>query len=174
MIALISNTNSFYKSISGCKYSNVPLNFDCAILNQNEIHATSKNENTSAGQLAQYVIGRIESLKNTEINSTELSELKTQIRLLTSVCNSKFLNDFPIQIVDMLIGNVHFEIISWYCPNLILTNICEFIINAFEELERNSHNTHVETSNRCIDAMCVLVDYFNVVVPWKTEYKKKN
>ena len=110
-----------------------PRNSASSLKRRNAEHWQNTNENTSAGQLAQYVIGRIESIKNTEINSTELSELKTQIRLLTSVCNSKFLNDFPIQIVDMLIANVHFEIISWYCPNLNPTNLREL----FSMLSKN-------------------------------------
>ena len=67
------------------------------------------NENSSVGLLLRSVIDRIESLKNTEVDSTELSEFKTQIRLLASLCNSKFMNDFPIVIVYMPIGNVHFE-----------------------------------------------------------------
>jgi hypothetical protein len=128
------------------------------------------NENSSVGLLLRSVIDRIESLKNTEVDSTELSEFMTQIRSLASLCSSKFMNDFPIVIVYMPIGNVHSEIKSWYCPNLNLTNIHEFIINAFEELERNSYNTHIETSNRCVDAICVLVDYINAVVLCKTDH----
>ena len=54
--------------------------------------------------------------------------------------------------------------------DLNFTNIYEFIVNTFEELEKSSYNTHIETSNRCIDAICVLVDYINAVVLFRTDH----
>ena len=55
---------------------------------------------------------------------------------------------------------LHFsEIKSWYAHDLNLTNIPKYIINTLEELESSTYFTRLETSNRFIDAIQVLVDY---------------
>lgn len=111
------------------------------------------------------IVDKINNLRNTEVTDSSANDIKASIRTLINYCNSKFLKDFPIDVVCKLSNTLQIEINkSWYCPDLNLTNTHEYIISTFEELERKSYHTQIEASNRCLDIICALVDYFNVVV----------
>ena len=114
--------------------------------------------------LAAKILNDIQILHNTKVTDESVGEITTSIRTLSNCCNTKFLKDFPIDVVYKPNDTVPTQFKSWYCPNLSQANVSEYVINTFENLERNSYSTRIEASSRCIDAIQVLVDYFNAVV----------
>jgi hypothetical protein len=121
-------------------------------------------EDTSNVRVARSIIANIESSKNTEIDGAALSEIKSQIGLLADLCNNKYLKDFPIEIVDTPIDTIYFETRSWYFSGLRLSNTEKFIVDTFEQLDRNSDDDIRDASTRCVDALLVLMHYINVMI----------
>lgn len=99
-----------------------------------------------------------------EIDSSKLTELKIQLQSLASFCSSKFMNNFPIEIVDTRINNTDFEISSWYSTDLNLSNSMRFVVDTFYKLDGISSNISNESSTRCLDAILVLIQYVNLVI----------
>ena len=116
--------------------------------------------------LAAKVLDYVDKLRNAEVTEPLVKEITAYIRDLIYYCNTKHL-ELPVDVVYKPCNIFPTEIKSWYQPNLNLTNIQEFILSTFKELGGNSYYTKIETSNRCIDALRVLVDYTNVVVLWR-------
>ena len=57
-----------------------------------------------------------------------------QFVYLSNCCNTKFLKDFPIDVVYKPNDTVPTQFKSWYCPNLSQANVSEYVINTFENL----------------------------------------
>ena len=121
-------------------------------------------EHLSATPTATKILDKVHGLRNAKVSDPAISEITTSFRSLINYCNANLLKDLPVDIVYKPTRICYTEIKSWYFPDLNLSNIHDYIINTFENLERNSYQTQIETSNRFIDAMQVLVDYFNAVV----------
>jgi hypothetical protein len=115
-------------------------------------------EDTSTVLVARSVFNHIDAIKNTEIDNTALSRLKTSIGSLVNRCNSNLLKDFPIEVVETPIDNIEFETSSAYFPNLKFLKMKNFVIEALNEAES------LFDDSLCIDAMRVLVNYCNIVV----------
>ena len=115
-------------------------------------------EDTTIVLAARSVIRRIESLKNTEIDKAAFSEIKTQIRSLVDLCNTKPLKTFPVKIIDEPINKIEFGIGSTYYPELRFSEVPRFVIDSLLQAEKNMDDT------RCLDALCVLRDYCNILV----------
>jgi hypothetical protein len=172
-VNMSSSTNSSNKSISSCEDSGRLLGFDSAIQDRNANYITTDQhykipyeccfatENISTRLLVRSIIEAIELLKNSEIDSSKLTELKTQIQSLASFCNSKFMNNFPIEIVDTSNDNVDLGISSWYSADLNLSNATKYVVDTFEELDTIIKS---DSSTRCIDAILVLIQYVNLVI----------
>ena len=128
----------------------------------------SSGSTTPATLTTAKILNQINKLSNAKVTDSSAYEIIASIGSLISYCNTKFLKDFPIDVVYKP-NRLQTEIKSWY-TDLNLTNINESVINAFDKLEKNSYFIQLETSNRCIDAICVLVDYFNVVVLYRTDH----
>jgi hypothetical protein len=107
--------------------------------------------------IARTAISRIDSLKNTKIDNTALSRLKTMIRSLVNLGNSKLLRDFPIEIVDIPIDNIEFKTSCSYYPDLKFSNMKSFVIETLEQ-------ARLLADSLCITAIRVLIDYCNIVV----------
>jgi hypothetical protein len=110
------------------------------------------------------ILNQIRGLQNTEITEASALEIAISIRTLANQCNARFLKSIQVDGIYTPTNAIQTEIKSWYFSDLNFTNIEKYIIDVFENLERNSYNTSIETSNRCVDALCVLVDYLNVVI----------
>jgi hypothetical protein len=121
-------------------------------------------EDYSTALVVRAVIESIDALKNTEISSTSLNEFKTKIRALANLCNTKYLKNFPIEIIEAPVDTMEFETRSWYSSDLKFSNIKNFIIAAFEQAMRLSDAT------RCIDALRILINYCNIVVFVQFDY----
>ena len=116
------------------------------------------------------IFDQVNKLRNAKVTDESVDEITTSIRFLIDYCNTKFLKDFPIEVVYKPNDTVPTQFKSWYCPNLSQANISKYVINTFENLERNSYSTQIEASSRCIDAIQVLVDYFNAVALSGTDH----
>jgi hypothetical protein len=119
------------------------------------------------------ILDHINNLRNAEVTEASANEIATTIRTLANQCNARFLKDIQVDAVYTQTNSIQTEIKSWYFSDLNSTNIQKYIIDTFENLERNAYNTQVETSNRCIDALCVLVNYSNIVVQSRTDHYLK-
>jgi hypothetical protein len=93
--------------------------------------------------IAMKILDQIEKLRNIKVSST--SEITTSIGNLINYCNTKFLKDFQIEVVYKSIDKPQTEIKSWYFSDLNFSNIQKYILDAFQNLERNSYITQVET-----------------------------
>jgi hypothetical protein len=122
------------------------------------IDASAAIQDHSTGSSAHALIDRIDVVKNSKISDSSLSEIKTHIRLLVNLCNSKLLRDFPIEVIATPIDNIEFETSSAYFPNLKFLKMKNFVIEALNEAES------LFDDSLCIDAMRVLVNYCNIVV----------
>ena len=123
----------------------------------------SSGSTTTATLTAAKILNQINKLGNAKVTDKSVDEITTQIRSLIDYCNTKILKDFLIDVVYKPTTTFQLEIKSWYAHDLNLTNIPKYIINTLEELESSTYYTRLETSNRFIDAIQVLVDYFNSV-----------
>ena len=130
----------------------------------------SSGSTTAATLTAAKILNQINKLSNAKVTDKSVDEITTQIRSLIDYCNTKILKDFLIDVIYKPPTTLQLEIKSWYCPNLSQANVSEYVINTFENLERNSYSTQIEASSRCIDAIQVLADYFNVVVLSGTDH----
>lgn len=110
------------------------------------------------------ILDQIRSSKNAEISEVSANEIATLIRTLTNQCNARFLKYIQVDGIYIPTNAIQTEIKSWYCSDLNFINIQKYIVETFENLERNSYSTDIESSNRCIDVLYVLVDYLNVVI----------
>jgi hypothetical protein len=110
------------------------------------------------------ILDHINNLRNAEVTEASANEIATTIRTLANQCNARFLKDIQVDAIYTQTNSIQTEIKSWYFSDLNFTNIQKYIIDTFKNLERNSYNTQIETSNRCVDALCVLVDYLNIVI----------
>jgi hypothetical protein len=110
------------------------------------------------------ILDRINNLWNTEVTEAAAIEIVISIRTLTDQCNAKYLDNIQVDSIYTPTNAFPNEIKSWYFSDLNFTNIQKYIIETFENLERNSYSTQIETSNRCIDTLYVLVDYLNLVI----------
>ena len=68
------------------------------------------------------------------------------------------MKNFPIKSIDKPINMVEFQIRSTYSPGLNFAEVPDSIVDSLKQAE----NTMDET--RCLDALCVLRDYCNIVV----------
>jgi hypothetical protein len=130
----------------------------------------SSGSTASATITATKILDHINKLSNTNVTDESVGDITTSIRSLSNYCNTKFLKDFPIDIVYTSNDTVPIQFKSWYFPNLSQANLSEYVINTFENLERNSYSTYIEESSRCIDAIQVLIDYSNVVILSRTDH----
>ena len=104
------------------------------------------------------IIDFIDKIKNTEITGLTLHRLRTLLQTLVSACDSKPLKTFPVKIIDGSINKIGFEIRSTYYPELRFFEVPRFVINSLVQAEKNMDDT------RCLDALCVLRDYCNILV----------
>jgi hypothetical protein len=125
---------------------------------------TSESTIECSSATATEILNQIRSLQNAEITEASAHEIAVSFRTLTNQCNARFLKSIQVDGIYTPTNAIQTEIKSWYFSDLNFTNIEKYIIDIFGNLERNSYNTQIETSNRCIDALCVLVDYLNVVI----------
>lgn len=125
--------------------------------------STIATEHPSASLTATKILDRIDSLRNRKVTDSSVDEITTLIRALANDCNTKYL-DLPIDVVYKASSIIQTEIKSWYYPGLNLANISGYVISTFEDLEKDLYHTQIEKSNRCIDAIQVLIDYINMVV----------
>jgi hypothetical protein len=121
---------------------------------------------TSATEILQQVT----NLRNSKVTDLSAIEIIKSIRDLINHCNVKFLKDPQVDVNYTKSNIIQTEIKSWYLPDLNLNNIHDRIINAFDNLKRNPNYTQIEISSRCIDAICILVDYVNGVILSRTEH----
>ena len=128
----------------------------------------SRADRLSAAVIAGDILDQVNKLRNSKLTDAVAVEIVKPIWNLVNLCNVQFLKDIQVGVIYIPDNAVQTEIKSWYFSDLNPTNLRESIFNTFEELERNLHNAHIETSNRCIDAICVLVDYINAVVLYRT------
>ncbi len=128
-------------------------------------------EHPSATIIATKILDHVNNLWNAKVTDPSVSEITTSIRSLIDYCNTKFLEDLPIDFVYKPTNTLQIELKSWYSLDLNFTNIHEYVISTFENRERCSYQ--INTSNRCIDAICILIDHFNVVVLSRTDHYLK-
>jgi hypothetical protein len=110
------------------------------------------------------ILDQIRSLQNAEISEATAIEIAISFRTLTDQCNARFLKSIQVDGIYTPTNAFPTEIKSWYFSDLNFTNIEKCIIGVFENLERNIYGNQMEASNRCLDALCVLVAYLNMVV----------
>lgn len=128
------------------------------------VRLPSAPEHQAATLTARKILDCINKLQNSTITNSSVEEITTLIRALVNDCNTKFLKEFPIDVIYKPLDTVLSVIRSWYLPDLNLANLDWYIIGAFKDLETNSFPNQLETSNRCLDALRVLIDHSNVVV----------
>ena len=107
---------------------------------------------------AQKVIEYIDEIKNRQVDSVTLRELRTLFQILVDACNSKPLKTFPVKIINEPIDKVGFEIRTTYFPKLKFSEVPNFVIDSLGQAENLMDDT------RCLDALCVLVNYTNIVI----------
>lgn len=104
------------------------------------------------------ILDHVNSLCNTEVGEISAHEIAVSVRTLTDQCNPRYLK-------NILVDGIYTPTVkSWYFSDLNFTNIQKYIIETFENLEKNSYSTQIKTSNRCIDILFVLVTYLNFVI----------
>ena len=131
--------------------------------------ASATTIDPSATITATKILDHINKLRNTKVTDSSAYEIIASIGSLISYCNTKFLKDFPIDVIYKP-TTLQPEIKSGYAHDLNLNNISEYIISTLKELESSSYHIQLETSNRCIDAIRVLVDHLNTVVLYRTDH----
>jgi hypothetical protein len=104
------------------------------------------------------VIDYINEIKNTQIDSTAMHKLRTLFQTLANACSPNPLKTFPVKIIDEPINKIEFGIRSNYFPELKISEVSRFVIDSLVRAENNMDDT------RCLDALCVLKDYCNIVV----------
>ncbi len=114
--------------------------------------------------IATEILVHINNLQNAEVTEASAHEIVISVRTLTNQCNARYLKNIQVDGIYTPTNAFPTEIKSWYFPDLNFSNIQKYIIDTFENLEKNSYNTQIETTNRCIDTLCVLVDYLNLVI----------
>lgn len=128
--------------------------------------------NDSTGLLASSVINYIDSIKNTEIDSATLGFLKASIRSLVDLYNIKFFHVLPLEIKEVLIYDARFEISNSYHPDLTLPEMKRVVIENLTKAE------NLSDQSLFVDALCVLLNYCNVVIlsrfNYALEIKQKN
>ena len=134
--------------------------------------STTATEHLSATLTATKILDWVDSLRNRKVTDSSVDEITTLIRALVNDCNTKYL-DLPINVVHKATNIIQTEIKSWYYPGINLANISGYVISTFEDLEKDLYHAQIEKSNRCIDAIQVLIDYYNVVVLSRTGYYLK-
>lgn len=130
--------------------------------------STIATEHPSASLTAAKILDRIDSQRNTKVADSLADEMAILFRSLANDYNTKYL-DLQIDVVYKPSNIIQTEIKSWYYPGLNLANVSDYVINTFEDLERDLYHTQIEKSNRCIDSIQVLIDYYNVVVLFRTD-----
>jgi hypothetical protein len=110
------------------------------------------------------ILDHINNLWNTEVTEASAHEIVTSIRTLTDQCNARYLENIQVDSIYTPTNVFPNKIESWYFSDLNFTNIQKCIIETFENLQRNTYSIQIETSNRCIDSLYVLVDYLNLVI----------
>lgn len=113
---------------------------------------------------ARTILDYIDEIKNTQIGKIELQKLRNSFDTLSEACNSKLLRIFPIKITHESTDKIGFEIRSTYLPRLKFSDIPRFVIDSIRLAESNMDDT------RCLDALCVLIDYCNVVVYSRSDH----
>ena len=107
---------------------------------------------------ARKVIDYIDEIKNTQNNDSDLCKLTSSFQTLVEACNSKPMKNFPVKSIDESINKVEFRIRSTYSPGLNFPEVPDFIVDSLKQAENSMDET------RCLDALCVLRDYCNIVV----------
>src|SRR5262245_10259694 len=125
---------------------------------------TANYPSASASVAATKLLAQVDKVRNTEVTEASTHEIEISIRTLIDQYNARYLENIQVDSIYTPTNAFPNEIKSWYFSDLNLTNIQKYIIETFENLQRNSYNTQIETSNRCIDTVYVLVDYFNLVI----------
>lgn len=108
--------------------------------------------------LARSVLSYIDRIKNVENDNGGLGLLKTLIQTLVDLCNTKFLHEFPLEVVEVSIDKICLEINNSYHPDLTFSEIPSFVVENLEKAERLSD------PDQCIDALRVLVNYSNIII----------
>lgn len=103
---------------------------------------------------AQTIIDYTDEIKNSQIDD----KLGMLFETLFEACNSKPLRAFPVKSSYEPIDKIGFQIRSDYRPDLKFSEIPRFIIDSLRLAE-----SHVDDT-RCLDALCVLRDYCNIIV----------
>jgi hypothetical protein len=107
---------------------------------------------------ARKAIDYLDEIKNTQIDSETLHELRARFQTLVDSCNSKQLRNFPVDIIDEPIDKISFEIRSTYFSKHKFSEVASFMIDSLKEAE-----SHMD-DGQCLDALCVLINYCNIVV----------
>lgn len=115
-------------------------------------------QHSSLVSFAQKVIDYIGEIKNSEINGVSLHRLRASFEILVEASNSKLLRTFPVKIVDKPIDKIELDVRSTYYPRLKFSEVPNFVIDGLNHAEKLSNDT------RCLDAICVLINYCNVIV----------
>lgn len=110
------------------------------------------------------LLDHINSLWNAEVTEASAHEIAISVRVLTDQCNARYLKNIQVDGIYTPTNVFPTEIKSWYISDLNFTNIQKYIVDTFSNLEKNSYSTQIETSNRCIDILCVLINYLNLVI----------
>jgi hypothetical protein len=110
------------------------------------------------------VIDHIDKLKNCWIDKSSLHKLKASFQSLFSNANSNLLKDFPIDITEEPIKDIEFEIGGPYHSALKFTEMKSFVIDTLEQAQRLSD------AGLCLDALCILLNYGNIVVFQHTDH----
>lgn len=114
--------------------------------------------------IATEILDHINNLQNSEVTEASAHKIAIAVRTLTDQCNARYLKNIQVDGIYTPTNVFPTEIKSWYFTDLNYTNIQKYIIETFENLERNSYNTEIEASNRCVDTIHALVDYINLVL----------
>jgi hypothetical protein len=125
---------------------------------------STTTESPSAAITATGILDHIRKLRNAEVTEASAHEIAISVRTLNDQCNARYLKNIQVDGIYTPTNVFPTEIKSWYFSDLNFTNIQKYIIDTFENLERNSYSTHLETSNRYIDILSVLVSYLNLVI----------
>jgi hypothetical protein len=128
------------------------------------VRLTSESTIECLSAVATEILNQVKSLQNTEVSEATAVEIAISFRALTDQCNARFLKDIVVDSIYTPTNAFPTEIKSWYFSDLNFANIEERIIDVFENLERKSYSNQIEASNRCLDTLCVLSDYLNMVL----------
>jgi hypothetical protein len=128
------------------------------------VASATSTDYSSAPVIATRILDQVNKLRNAEVTEASTCEIAISVRILTEQCNARYLKDIRVDSMYTPTNAIPTEIKSWYFSDLNFNNIQKYIIDSFENLERNSYNTQIEISNQCIDTLSVLIIYLNLII----------